>query len=132
MPAGVNACGAWAADCRRYCGSGPCGGWCCAACTRRIAPVAAATTFDGGHLHRFRNPHGLEFTIGLWSSAPGRAHRGDATEHSSWFPGSAWRVAECAGCAAHLGWLFGCVGSPGPGEPAGFHGLIRARLRPGS
>ena len=101
----------------------------CAACGARIAERGAATSFDGGHRHRFVNPHGLAFTIALFDGAPGCAAEGEATEHFSWFPGYAWRVAVCRGCRTHLGWAFECVGPPGVGEPGGFHGLIEGRLR---
>lgn len=104
---------------------------CCRACGRRIAPAGAAMSFDGAHRHRFLNPHGFDFEIGLYAEAPGCIHEGPATEYFSWFPGFEWRIALCAGCRAHLGWAFGCVGPPGAGEPDAFHGLIVERLQPG-
>jgi hypothetical protein len=105
---------------------------CCRQCGGRIALAAARVSFDGGHSHRFVNPHGLEFRIGLFADAPGCRHEGESTEFFSWFPGYTWRIAICSGCRSHLGWAFECIGSPGPGELAGFHGLIVDRLRPES
>jgi len=104
-------------------------GWLrCRTCGHRVAPLSAATSFDGGHGHCFSNPHGYRFRIRLFAAAPGCVHEGAATEYFSWFPGYAWRVACCGGCCTHLGWEFSCIGAPGPGEPGGFHGLIGARL----
>ena len=100
----------------------------CRLCGHRVAPADAAISFDAGHEHRFTNPHGYAFRIGLFAEAPGCVHDGAATEYFSWFPGYAWRIASCGGCRSHLGWSFECIGAPGPGEPDGFHGLVRARL----
>lgn len=103
----------------------------CRVCERPIVLAVAAVSFDGAHRHRFSNPAELAFEIGLFDEAPGCVHEGAPTEHYSWFPGYTWRVAVCGGCRAHLGWGFECVGSPGPGEPPDFHGLILDRLRTG-
>lgn len=101
----------------------------CRVCDAPIVLAAAAVSFDGAHRHRFSNPAGFDYTIGLYDDAPGCVHDGAPTEYFSWFPGFTWRVARCAACRAHLGWWFECVGRPGLGEPPDFHGLILAQLR---
>lgn len=104
----------------------------CRRCEARIVLAAAAVSFDGAHQHRFSNPSGFDFVIGLYDEAPGCTHDGAATEYYSWFPGFTWRIAACASCRTHLGWSFECIGTPGLGEPPDFHGLIVDRLRPGA
>ncbi|MGI9335848.1 MAG: cereblon family protein [Gammaproteobacteria bacterium] len=105
---------------------------CCHVCRTCIVLATARMSFDGGHTHRFINPGGIAFQIALFDDAPGCSHEGEPTEYFSWFPGYTWRIAACSQCSAHLGWSFQCIGPPGAGEPAGFHGLILGRLRPQS
>jgi hypothetical protein len=76
---------------------------------------------QGGHEHRFTNPHGVTYHIGCYREAAGCSIVGESTMKFTWFPGYAWRVALCANCRTHLGWRFE---SPG----GGFHGLILNRL----
>lgn len=102
---------------------------CCRVCSNRIVLSTARVSFDAGHTHRFINPHGFEFRIGLFDDAPGCRHEGESTEYFSWFPGYTWRIALCAACRARLGWVFECIGRPGPGEPEGFYGLVVERLQ---
>ena len=95
----------------------------CAACGQRITTGSERIERDGGHCHTFTNPTGFEYHIGLFLRAPGCRAQGHATEAWTWFPGYAWQVVVCAGCAAHLGWAYSPTGA---GE--GFHGLILERL----
>lgn len=102
---------------------------CCRVCEHRIVLEDAGVSFDGGHTHRFINPHGLAFEIGLFDHASGCVHEGETVEFFSWFPGYTWRIALCGGCRAHLGWSFESIGAAGIGEPVEFDGIIIDRVR---
>ena len=93
----------------------------CAACRTRITTEAERCERAGAHAHRFTNPLGLTFDIGLFSEAPGCTLRGEPSLEHTWFPGHVWTIAVCANCHEHLGWRF-----RGEGEP--FFGLILDRL----
>ena len=92
----------------------------CVACGHAVTDEGARDEMSGEHRHTFVNPHGHVFEIGVFSTAPGARGVGDPSAFFSWFPGYAWRVVVCGGCAAHLGWGFG--------EGPHFFGLILDRL----
>lgn len=93
----------------------------CAACRHLVTHQDERIPVQGGHEHRFTNPHGITYHIGCFREAAGCSVIGAATMEYSWFPGYAWRIALCANCHAHLGWRF-------QSEDDYFHGLIVARL----
>ena len=93
----------------------------CRACGTPVTTAGLRRTAAGAHRHVFHNPHGIVFEVGCFSAAPGAVPEGPATTEFTWFPGHAWRVALCRGCAAHLGWRFS-----GGGDA--FWGLILPRL----
>ncbi|MFQ6021766.1 MAG: cereblon family protein [Acidiferrobacterales bacterium] len=93
----------------------------CASCRNAITSQDDRISVQGGQEHTFTNPHGYMFHIGCFHHSRGCAHVGDATSAWSWFRGFTWRIALCANCNAHLGWLF-----QAPDEQ--FHGLILNRL----
>lgn len=93
----------------------------CARCRRAITATDERISVNGQHEHSCVNPYGLRFHIACFRAAPGCAAVGGASAEHTWFPGYAWRVAVCAGCSAHLGWLYHA------GADA-FYGLIMARL----
>lgn len=93
----------------------------CARCRLPITTHQERISVNGAHEHNFTNPHGLHFHIGCFRDAPGCGTTGVATMEYTWFPGYAWRIAHCAQCETHLGWLFG---SP----TDSFYGLILDRL----
>lgn len=93
----------------------------CAACGHAITSARERIEVHGAHEHRRVNEHGFDFHLGCFARAPGCFEEGAPTLRWTWFPGSAWQVAGCRGCGAHLGWRFS-------GE-ADFHGLVLARLR---
>jgi hypothetical protein len=93
----------------------------CAACTSFVTTAAARIAMSGSHEHTFVNPHGFRYHIGCFAAAPGCAAIGSESSYWTWFPGYAWRIAECRGCGAHLGWQF-------RGADGAFHGLILDRL----
>lgn len=94
----------------------------CRECLHPITRGPERISVDGAHRHTFANPHGIVFEIGCFRHAPGCALAGPASDEFSWFAGYTWRVALCAACLIHLGWLFQSTG----GER--FHGLILERL----
>jgi hypothetical protein len=93
----------------------------CTACRHPVTHQDERIVVQGGHEHTFTNPHGVVYHIGCFREAAGCAPLGDATTEYTWFKGYAWRIARCAHCRAHLGWLFQAEGEY-------FHGLITSRL----
>ncbi len=93
----------------------------CAGCGHRLARKSARTEVDGKHVHTFVNPHGIEYTFGCWSEAPGCRGWGEESTFFAWFAGFAWRIVLCAGCGVHVGWSF-------RSETRGFVGLIVDRI----
>jgi hypothetical protein len=93
----------------------------CVSCRTLITNQDERITIQGAHEHTCANPHGLTFHIGCFRSARGCVHFGDATAEHTWFKGYSWRIALCAQCQAHLGWVF-------ESPTGGFYGLILDRL----
>lgn len=93
----------------------------CTRCGNTITHRDQRIAVNGAHAHTCTNPHGLTFHIGCFREAPGCAAFGEATAKFTWFPGYAWRIADCAKCGTHLGWLF-------VSSADGFYGLIADRL----
>lgn len=93
----------------------------CASCRKAITAEGARISVAGAHEHRFVNPHGFVYDVQCFRDAPGCEPVGPPTEEFTWFPGFAWSIAYCAGCATHLGWSF-----EGPGRA--FYGLIKERI----
>lgn len=93
----------------------------CVRCGHAITDRSRQIAVNGAHAHTCTNPHGLTFHIGCFREAPGCTASGEATVKFTWFPGYAWRIADCAKCGMHLGWLF-------LSSADGFYGLIVDRL----
>ena len=93
----------------------------CIRCGSPIAPVHAEREIDGSFTHSFTNPHGIMFSIGCFSEAPGCVAVGPSTAEFTWFPGYSWRICGCGVCGMHLGWEFFA-------EESGFFGLILDNL----
>lgn len=93
----------------------------CVRCRHPITDSDQRIDVSGSHAHTCTNPLGLTFHIGCFRDAPGCASIGAATTEYTWFPGYAWRIADCAKCGVHLGWQF-----TSPAD--GFFGLIVDRL----
>lgn len=75
--------------------------------------------------HAFLNPDAHVYRIACYAEASGVTSLGEPTLKWTWFPGYAWCVALCRGCAHHLGWEY-----RGGGEPRGtFFGLILGEPR---
>jgi hypothetical protein len=93
----------------------------CRACGRVITHDRDRLSVQGAHLHTFANPQGRVFEIGCFQSAVGCGYGEGVTAEFTWFAGYQWKIAVCAGCLTHVGWLFICATSQ-------FHGLILDRL----
>lgn len=94
----------------------------CARCRHTITQERERIAVSGAAEHDVVNPHGFRFHIGCFRHAPGCTPTGDATTEYTWFPGYAWRLAQCGQCRAHLGWHYTAQGDS-------FFGLILDRLR---
>lgn len=94
----------------------------CRFCRRRITSSSEQIVVNGQHVHICANPYGLLFEVGCFARAVGCRDTGAPTTEFTWFPGYAWSIALCAGCANHLGWHY--LGQP----PSEFYGLILSHL----
>ncbi|KAL9230351.1 hypothetical protein vseg_005714 [Gypsophila vaccaria] len=59
-----------------------------------------------GPLGTYVNPYGCVHETLTLHKANGLALIGRPSTESSWFPGYAWTIANCASCERHMGWLF--------------------------
>lgn len=94
----------------------------CKFCRRKITTSSERIAVNGQHAHICANPYGLLFEVGCFAKAVGCQTTGTPTTEFTWFPGYAWAIALCAGCANHLGWHY--TGKP----PSEFYGLILGNL----
>jgi hypothetical protein len=78
----------------------------CAHCGNLITTPENITTVDGKHIHRFRNPSGITFEIGCFSSADGCSVLDDSSGETTWFEGFRWSGCLCSNCLSHLGWFY--------------------------
>jgi hypothetical protein len=98
-------------------------GWLlCVDCGHRIAPLRAATSVTGAHQHELVNPSAIVFVVRCFTHAPGCMPVGERSTQWTWFPGYAWQIELCRGCAGHVGWSFHATGK------SAFYGLIRDRV----
>ncbi len=97
----------------------------CRRCSTHVTDTASATAVDGKHAHDFVNPAGIPFRIRCFATAIGASGWGDTSSFFSWFPGHTWRIAVCASCGVHIGWVFEKPASP---AHAAFFGLIVERI----
>jgi hypothetical protein len=95
----------------------------CLDCGARITRPGAAIEVNGRHMHEFMNPEGIRFVVRCFSIAPGVRGVGERSTVWTWFPGHAWQIELCRGCAGHLGWSFHGATT--------FYGLVRDRLKDG-
>ena len=78
----------------------------CRRCHATITDEGQRVSVEGQHVHTRLNPAGINFCFGCFAAAPGCALQGAASSEFSWFEGCRWRIALCAECGAHLGWVF--------------------------
>jgi len=93
----------------------------CIGCLNLITTQGAAIPVCSQHRHTFRNPAGIVYEIGCFSSARGCMNAGEPSVEYTWFPGYSWCYSMCAKCSVHLGWLYQSGDSY-------FYGLILKRL----
>lgn len=96
----------------------------CTACSHVIGHVQDRIEVQGSFEHTCTNPHGYVHRFGCHRDAPGCAIGGDRQAADSWFRGFHWRLASCANCGTHMGWLF-------DRQEAHFFGLILDRIQVG-
>ena len=94
----------------------------CRQCLHEISSPAQQQVIDGAHTHTFANPEGILFEIACYQDAWGCVYVGASTFEFTWFTGYAWRIAVCANCHIHLGWVFSSL------QGHVFHGLITSRI----
>lgn len=96
--------------------------WVCRRCQARITTRDAAFAMTpAGVVQVFPNPGGWMRKIVTVRWAEGWHPYGGPTTDFTWFAGYAWTIVVCAGCGAHLGWLYEASAA---GTPARFFGLL--------
>ena len=96
----------------------------CKSCGNTITSVDRVIVVAGQHRHTFKNPAGIVYTIGCFSSAKGCFNMGEPTAEFTWFPGYTWCYSVCSKCNTHMGWFYQSGDST-------FYGLILNRLAGG-
>src|SRR5687767_10061310 len=66
----------------------------------------------------FPNPLGMMRVILTVRAARSLVLSGESTTDFTWFAGYGWRIAFCASCRSHLGWIY----EGGDSEPHTFYG----------
>jgi len=94
----------------------------CKSCRSKITRRDLGMEINGKHRHVFFNPHGYVFELGSFASARNVIPTGPKTDEFTWFPGFAWQVVACTGCATQMGWRYTS------GTKGGFFGLILINL----
>lgn len=100
-------------------------------CNRCATPLAARSDMiqmtSEGWRSAFVNPHGVVHEALTLRSMRGLRLIGRPSTESSWFPGYAWTIAECARCHSHIGWKFtACTTDL---SPSTFYGVSMASVR---
>lgn len=95
----------------------------CIQCDSLVTHSDQAIRIGGQHDYVLFNPAGRIFRVACFRDAPGALPIGSPSGDFTWFRGYDWRIAQCRGCNAHLGWLY-----EGEGPPSVFFGLISTML----
>ena len=98
----------------------------CRACDAPLARPEDAFDPPGGG-DAFVNPFGYLHEVLAVRAARNVLPAGPLVAAFSWFPGYAWQVAHCAGCAEHVGWRYWGAEA----DPPEFFGLRRATIAEG-
>lgn len=93
----------------------------CKNCNHKVTSYDQIAHINGQHQHTFKNPAGIVYTIGCFSTASGCINQGLPTDEHTWFPGFSWNFALCNNCYRHLGWFF-------QANSKSFYGLILNNL----
>lgn len=86
---------------------------------------AVFSVTEGGAVQVFPNPSGWLRKIVTVRWAENLVPVSRPTTDFTWFAGYAWTIVTCAGCAAHLGWLYEDVANQ---SIASFYGLLVAEV----
>jgi hypothetical protein len=93
----------------------------CKYCNNEISSPKHIIEIEGRHNYTFKNPCGLIFKIGCFSSAKGCLNYGEFISEHTWFKGFDWCYALCLSCYTHLGWYY-------ESHESSFYGLILNKL----
>jgi hypothetical protein len=99
----------------------------CGACGGLMTHSDQLLPVDGENRHVFVNPAGVECDFYTFSSCPGAAALGEATEAHTWFSGYGWRMAFCARCGQHMGWYYEALSAVK--RPVAFWGILVSHLK---
>ncbi|XP_077862766.1 protein cereblon-like [Saccoglossus kowalevskii] len=103
---------------------------CCKECGQQIANKRDVFSISlDGPMAAYVNPGGYVHETFTLYRASGLNLMGRPSEENSWFPGYAWTITQCRGCASHMGWKFTSVKKKL--KPDKFWGLCRSSLIPG-
>jgi cereblon len=98
----------------------------CARCETEIASRRWLFAMRAAsYVQVFPNPYGHMKVIYTFRDAEALRVTGTPTTEFTWFEGYTWRIAYCAACNRHLGWLFEALGAS---EPLQFYGLLKDEL----
>ena len=78
----------------------------CTQCTLTITRPEHQLSIHGTTHHTRTNGAGFIHRFITFSDATHVQHHGIPTDDFTWFDGFTWEFARCAGCHAHLGWLY--------------------------
>jgi hypothetical protein len=98
----------------------------CRACESMITDGKALFCMRASTVEQvFPNPFGQMRVIVTVRWAQSIALDGEATSDFTWFAGYSWRIAYCAQCRAHLGWIYEATADA---TPRSFYGLLLEAL----
>ncbi|XP_077983750.1 protein cereblon-like [Glandiceps talaboti] len=103
---------------------------CCKECGQQIANKNDVFSMSlDGPMAAYVNPGGYVHDTLTCYRALGLSLIGRPSTENSWFPGYAWTICQCRGCASHMGWKF--TSSKKKLKPEKFWGICRSALFPG-
>ncbi len=97
----------------------------CRSCGQVLARADHRFTMGDRAIEAFVNPAGYMHELLTVHHADGVVLVGAPTAVATWFPGYAWQIAHCAGCAVHVGWQW--MGGP-DSQPSMFVGLLTRQV----
>lgn len=97
----------------------------CAVCSNVLGRRTDRIEVNGSFDHVCTNPYGIRFHLGCFANALGCTLSGEPIAADTWFAGYTWRLATCAECQRHTGWLF----ERAAGGNDAFYGLILDRIQ---
>ncbi|XP_070558131.1 protein cereblon-like isoform X2 [Ptychodera flava] len=102
---------------------------CCKECHQQIAKKSDVFSMSlDGPMAAYVNPGGYVHETLTCYRAQGLNLIGRPSTENSWFPGYAWTICQCRGCASHMGWKF--TSHKKKLKPEKFWGICRSSLIP--